>query len=212
MVTIILENIDLKDEKAVQAEIGFNYQSENKYGIRATAFYYQMFDYILSKVDPNLAAITGGANGVKITDNIAKATMTGATMNLFYNPIAKVNLNSQFSFTRGETDEGTPLPLISPVRNTTSVKYLFSKKGYVALAAESALAQNKINPDFGEIASPAYTIFDVRGGYDFAIVENTLTVNAGVENVLDKNYRDHLDWGTIPRPGRNFYIDLRFQF
>jgi iron complex outermembrane receptor protein len=40
----------------------------------------------------------------------------------------------------------------------------------------------------------------------------TLHLFAGVENLLDQNYWQHLDWGQIPRPGRNIYAQIRFDF
>ncbi|WP_109700215.1 hypothetical protein [Chitinophaga deserti] len=31
-------------------------------------------------------------------------------------------------------------------------------------------------------------------------------LNAGVENIFDAYYCEHLDWGNIARQGRNFYL------
>lgn len=205
-------NFDLNDESAVQGEVGANYQSENKYGIRATAFYYRMFDYILSAVAPDLSAMTPGANGVKITTNIPEAMMAGVRLNLYYTPVDKIDFRTQFSFLRGETGDGIPLPSISPLRNTTTVTYSFFKTGNLSFETESALAQDRINPNFGEVSSPGYVIFHLGGGYSFLISNTTLSVKVGIENLLDTKYHDHLDWGRIPRPGRNFYFNLRYRF
>lgn len=204
-------NYDLKNENALQTETGLSFREE-KFGIRATAFWYYMTDYILSKIDPNLPAMTTGANGVKVTDNIPEATMLGGTVGGFFRPVKSVEINTDFAFTRGETGKGIPLPLISPLRNTTSMRYHFAEKANVALEAESALAQDRINPEFGEVSSEGYTIFHLRCGYDLSIGGNKLTANAGIENIFDTRYRDHLDWGTIDRPGRNIYIDLKYRF
>ena len=35
---------------------------------------------------------------------------------------------------------------------------------------------------------------------------------AGVDNVFDTYYYDHLDWNSVPRPGRNFFLKLQYQF
>ena len=40
----------------------------------------------------------------------------------------------------------------------------------------------------------------------------SLSANGGIENLLDTKYHDHLDWGGIPRPGRNFYLNLSYSF
>jgi len=31
----------------------------------------------------------------------------------------------------------------------------------------------------------------------------------GVENIFDKAYSEHLDWGNYLRPGRNLFMNLR---
>ena len=36
--------------------------------------------------------------------------------------------------------------------------------------------------------------------------------NAGIENLLDKKYHTHLDWGNLPRPGRNINVTIEFVF
>src|SRR5690606_8707042 len=119
---------------------------------------------------------------------------------------------SQFTYSRGETGSGSPLPLISPLKNMTSAKYRITKASYVSFEIEAAAEQNRLNPDFGETATAAYTLIHLRGGYAFKIKENSLLVNGGIENLLDTKYHDHLDWGGIPRPGRNFYLNVSYSF
>jgi iron complex outermembrane recepter protein len=36
-------------------------------------------------------------------------------------------------------------------------------------------------------------------------------VNAGVENLLNKSYSEHLDWGNYNRPGRNFNFMISYK-
>ena len=205
-------NVDLKNERALQGDLGMEYNPNDKFTLSASGYYYQMYDYILGKIAPGISPMAYGSNGVKISENIDRATITGFSLAVNYEPIEKLDLSSQFSYTYGNTGEGTPLPLISPLRNLTSVDYRISDAAHVSFQFEAAAEQNRINPDFGEIPTPAYALIHLRGGYVFKIKENKLFANAGIENILDTKYYDHLDWGGIPRPGRNLYLNLSYTF
>jgi hypothetical protein len=53
-------------------------------------------------------------------------------------------------------------------------------------------------------------VMNIRGGYVF--MKQKLLVNGRIENVFDAYYHAHLDWGNIPRPGRNVCCSLTFNF
>lgn len=205
-------NVALKNESALQADLGMNYKPNEKFSLGASTFYYQMYNYIIGKIDPNISPMTHGSNGVKISENIDKALITGLSLLVTYQPIEKVDITSQFSYSYGETGEGTPLPLISPLKNITSANYQITEAAFAGLEVEAAAEQNRLNPDFGETSTPAYAIINLRCGYIFKIKENSLSANGGIENLLDTKYHDHLDWGGIPRPGRNLYLNLSYSF
>jgi hemoglobin/transferrin/lactoferrin receptor protein len=71
-------------------------------------------------------------------------------------------------------------------------------------------AQNNVAA--GEMTTPGYAVFNVylySKLINFASTE--LHVSAGVENIFDKNYRNHLSTtrGSITiEPGRNFFVKL----
>lgn len=205
-------NVDLKNERAVQGDLGMNYKPNDEFSLAASAFYYQMYDYVIGKINPDISPMTHGSNGVKMSENIDRAVITGASLLFTYHPVEKLDFTSQFTFSHGETGSGTPLPLISPLKNMTSANYRITKAAYASFQIEAAAEQNRLNPDFGEVATSAYTLIHLRGGYEFKLRENSLSVNGGIENLLDTKYHDHLDWGGIPRPGRNFYINVSYGF
>jgi iron complex outermembrane receptor protein len=39
---------------------------------------------------------------------------------------------------------------------------------------------------------------------------SALQLSIGIENILDKNYREHLNWGGIPQPGRNIMVGVNY--
>jgi iron complex outermembrane recepter protein len=80
----------------------------------------------------------------------------------------------------------------------------------IQMECEGAFRQEKVNAGFGEDTTPGYAVMNIRGGYAF--IKQKLLVNGGIENLFDAYYHAHLDWGNIPRPGRNIYCSLTFNF
>lgn len=200
----------VKNEQAAQADLGLQYESK-RFMARATGFYYHIYNYILGAVDPRLDAMTIGANGVKVSRNLKWAYMTGGNLELNYSPLKILSFSNTSSYTYGNTFEADPLPLVPPFKNVSAVKWSH-KKGFVQLECEAAANQPRINPEFGEQETPAYAVLSIRASYFFAFGDKKLTLNGGVENLLDNNYRTHLDWGGIPRPGINGYLNVSFTF
>ena len=202
--------VDLKNEKALQADAGIEFGHE-KISVRGTGFYYHIFDYILGKTDPVLDAMTIGANGVKMSANISSAHLAGGNLEVSYSPIKSIELRSVGTYTYGQTGEGNPLPLIPPFKNTSSLKWSY-KSGFIQFEFEGTLNQTRTNPDFGESETPGYAIMNIRAGHYFRFGEKRLSLNGGIENLTDRRYRSHLDWGGIPRPGINGYLNVSFTF
>lgn len=201
---------DVKNEKAVQTDIGLEWKHQ-KANIRLTGFYYHMFDYILGAIDSSLDAMTIGANGVKVSRNIDWALMTGGNLEMSYRPLKWLELSNVSSYIFGNTYNGDPLPLVPPFKNVASIKWNH-KRGFVAAECEAAADQNRVNPEFGEMKTAAYAIANLRASYFFPFGEKRLTLNAGIENLLDTYYRTHLTWGGIPQPGINGYLNVSFTF
>jgi iron complex outermembrane receptor protein len=137
--------------------------------------------------------------------------MTGGNLELSYSPLKILTLSNTSSYTYGNTFEGDPLPLVPPFKNVSGIKWSH-QKGFVQLECESAANQPRTNPEFGEMKTPAYALLNLRASYFFNFGQKRLTLNGGIENLLDHNYRTHLDWGGIPRPGINGYLNVSFTF
>lgn len=201
---------DVRTEKALQADAGIRWEHKGL-DLRVSGFYYHLMDYILAGVDSTLDAMTIGANGVKTTRNLPWAMITGASLDLSHAPIRQLRIGTNISYVHGRTDDDDPLPLIPPLRGTAYVKWVH-QRGFVQLDCEAAAPQQRTNPDFGERTTAAYGILNLRAGHRFPIGPTELTLNGGIENLLDTYYRAHLDWGGIPRPGINGYLNLSLTF
>jgi iron complex outermembrane receptor protein len=203
-------NRDVLTEKAVQLDGGLRWERD-KLSLNIAGFYYHLMDYILASVDSSYDAMTIGANGVKVAQNIKSNLMAGGNVQISYLPIKILELSTTVNYTFGGTYDGTPLPLIPPLRNLTTIKWSF-ERGFVQVECESAASQQLINPAFGERPTPAYSTLHLRAGYSFQFGRYGITVNAGIENLLDAHYRSHLDWGSIPRPGINGFTNVSITF
>lgn len=141
--------------------------------------------------------------------NVGKARLYGFDMGMEYKIIDKVTGFASASFVRGEdTETKGNLPQIPPLNGRIGIKS--SLINFISLEFASTLfaEQNKIAA--GEKATPGYVLFDFyisSQPIDFNVMK--LKLSAGVENIFDKQYRNHLSTNRgqiLSEPGRNFFI------
>jgi iron complex outermembrane receptor protein len=71
---------------------------------------------------PTLSTMTIGASGVKQFQNISYAILSGAELGIVYKPAKTVQIVSTFKYNYGADNNKTPLPLIAPLKNITSIR------------------------------------------------------------------------------------------
>ena len=101
--------------------------------------------------------------------------------------------------------------MIPPLKNTVSISYEKKRWSFQA-DNETAFRQNRINTGYGETRSPSYTLFNIKAGYHMMFKRSMVDFSAGITNILDADYYEHLDWGHIPRPGRSFNFFMKFTY
>jgi len=164
-------------------------------------------DYILGRIDPDIPPMNLYASGLKRYQNIAHAFLYGTSLQIQWIPIQSVNLYSLFKYTYARTHDGEPLPLIPPLKNISICRY--QKKSFsMQTEGEFSSAQHRISPTFGETPTDAFAIFHFRASWSWNISKYLLEISSGVENIFNKAYSEHLDWGNYLRPGRNVYMHL----
>lgn len=203
-------NAALKPETAIQAEASATYTFK-KHRLHIATFYNRLHHYIYSKVENNLSVMTAGANGVKSYLNIPHASIAGFEASLLLKPTAVIDVISTLRYTYAEDDKRKALAGISPIKNISSLRYQ-PKRIFYLLETEIAGNQHRINADAGEDKTPAYMVFNYRMGAPVQYRKTTIELQAGIENIFDKKYHEHLDWGNIPRAGINFYIQAKLTF
>ncbi len=200
----------IKTEKSDFIRIGIQLAKSNlKINLSQSLSF--VHDYIFGITNLDIPPMNFYTNGTRVYSNIPSARLFSTDLDLLYSPVKAISVFMITKFTFGELNSGEPIPLIPPLKNIVSVKYKKENLS-VQLENESSLAQKRINKNYGETTSPAYSIFHVKGGYAFHFRHVVADFGGGISNLLSKAYYDHLDWGRINRPGRNVELFLKFSF
>ncbi len=203
-------NPSLKNEQAWQSEVSGIFNNKY-YRFKLTTFYAHIRNYILGTINPAVSSMTIGAKGVKSYQNIPWANMASLEGSIVCRPMEFAEIASTLRYNWGAADSGEPLPYISPLKNISSFRIKY--KAYsLQVESESALSQNRKSRFSGEDATAGYFLVHTRFGYVFHFKGSQFQLQSGIENLFDKQYHDHLDWGNIPRPGRNIYIQTKLIF
>lgn len=121
-----------------------------------------------------------------------------------------------FSGVAGNADE--PLPGIVPLESRFGLRFhepAEAPRWSIELAARAVAAQGRVAASLLEVPSAGFTVWDLRGYW--RITEHLLAL-AGIENLTDKNYREHLNFTSqnaliqVFQPGLNAYVGARLEY
>jgi iron complex outermembrane receptor protein len=200
----------IKTEKSNFFSLAF-LLSKPKLKVNFTQSFSFVNDYIMGVTDTQIPAMNFYAKGIRVYSNIPSAKLYSADLQVLYHPIRSVSVFLTSKFTYGELNSGNALPLIPPLKTVVAVQY---QKDHFSLQAEgeSSMAQNRINSEYGESKTPAFTVFNVKSGYSVPFAQTVVDIGFGITNLLNKAYYEHLDWGRINRPGRSVELFIRFSY
>jgi iron complex outermembrane receptor protein len=203
-------NPELETEKSFSSRLMLIYFNHGlKINLSQSVSY--LSDYIMGITNNQIPPMNFYTNGLRVYQNIPGAKMYGTDLQIMYKPEGGFSFFVLTKYTYGETNNGNPLPLIPPFKNIFSMSY--ERKRWIFQADnETAFAQNRINEDYGETITPAYTLFNIKAGAHFMLKEYMLDCSAGITNIFDVNYHEHLDWGNIPRQGRSFNVFIKYTY
>lgn len=200
----------LKTEKALQADVSVVY-SYKRTRLQVSGYYSRVTDFIGATINPAFSVMTIGAGGVKTFSNINNATVAGAEASALFMPFTNTVAVSTVRYTIAKDAANDPLPFVAPLKNISSLRWQAAKFS-VQVESEAAFAQNEVSAKYAEDATAGYLLLHTRLGYQFHVFKNFAELQAGIENMFDKNYHEHLDWKNISRPGRNFYVQVKIIF
>ena len=232
-------NIDLDPEWSNQFELGLDWANDRAY-FNPRAHYQRINNYIQGvAVESNtfntpIIGVSGGANGdaTPLQFENVEAEIYGFDTDWGYQLNQQWTVSGQASYVRGKRrDVNDDLFHIAPPRASAALTRNFGN-GSATIEGVVVARQTKIsdeltddpaNPNNNNDSTPGYGLINLYGQYTPASMSN-LSIQAGVENLLDKEYTDHLngfnrvagngvDVGErLPGPGINAFVTLGISF
>lgn len=187
-------DIHLKSETAYQADLGLTWQS-NDFMIAPHVFYQNIDNYIQgtpmgmddASAKMMAAMMSNDDNPLKFSNVDAK--LYGADLNWYYNLSDNWQLSGIASYVKGERrDIDDNLYRIAPLNTQVSVSY-HDQHVITNLTLVAVAAQNEISATNTEQATTGYGVINLDVEY---FVSNDFTLRGGVDNLLDREYQNHL--------------------
>lgn len=199
-------NPNLKNESSVEANAFVGVKKE-KFNAKISSSYFHISNYIVGKIIDKLVPMTIGANGVKNYTALEFANVFNISLATEVQIAEPLTWNTQVVYSRGKDNENSNLPFMSPISYQSSLKFEKNKFS----SAISIFGNSKYQDfaaQYGESETPDYLIVNANLGYQFHLEKAKIYAKVGVENIFDRFYTTYSDWNKIPRPGRNFYVNL----
>jgi iron complex outermembrane receptor protein len=115
-----------------------------------------------------------------------------------------------------DTSLDEPAIGVAPFKVRLGLRYEEPRSRYYVEGVVNLVGkQDRVSTSRGETATPGYVTGDIRGGVS---VMNGVTLRAGVLNLWDTDYHNHLNAKNpflglpVPEPGRVAFLDLVWSF
>lgn len=197
----------LKPEKGFFSNLTYSL-TQNKFLVKVDFFANYLFDLIAE-------IKTSSAPLVYENQNIDQAFFAGAEAEIDWliNRHFRVNTNASYVYTR-DISTKKPLPMIPPAHGLLCFTYRTDKYLEAAATVKWAATQNEIAD--AETATAGYAILNLDAHSVPVKVKGVYAqLFAGVENVLDKAYKNHLFNNRgfdFYEPGRNVFAKLKLSW
>lgn len=211
----------IKPEKTTQLDFGIQYRDE-RLEAWASGYVGQVRDYILFDYQRNMmGSLTSQAQNVD-------ARIMGGELGAAYKLTENWKADATLTYAWGKnSSDGKALPQMPPLESRLGLTYsrdTWSVGALWRLVAE----QNRIAKNQGNVVgkdydtSSGFGVFSLNGAYK---VNNNLKLSAGVDNLFDKAYAEHLNLAgnagfgypasatdPVNEPGRTFWTKVDFSF
>lgn len=199
-------NPDIDPEKHTQVDIGYETVRDN-WSFNATAYVDRVDDYILR----DAFSVPGVTTYRNVSADLKGVELSGAWENGGWQVLGDMT----WTYGQNRTDD-RPLAQIPPLQGKVTMSYgqdAWRAGGRVNWAME----QDRIDPSRDPGVTPGYVTLDLFGSYE---VSKNAVLLAGVDNVMDETYANHLSRSNaydptlvqVNEPGRTFYVKLEARF
>jgi len=206
-------NPDLKPEKGGFSNLSYLF-TNNKLRLKADIFANYIFD-LIAETPGTYTPIAGAPFSALISNNINEALFTGAELELNWLINKYFSFAGNASYVRAQDmNSGKFLTQIPPMHGLARVSYRLPKILNASLETQWAAKQTEAAES--ETQTPGYMILNIDVQSVALNLKNcNLKLSAGVQNLLDKAYKNHL-FGTrgfdYYEPGRNIFAKLNLNF
>ncbi len=220
--TLVVPNPDLKPEKTINGDLSVTKFFGSKVRLEATFFATDFYDAIVT-----LPTTFNGSStvvydsfpaNVVSSQNAQKAYILGYSATLRADITKELILTASYNDTKGRvrtTPYESPLDHIPPSFGRIGIQFYKKKfrselftnfNGWKRIEEYSSSGED--NPQYAHVKGmPSWYTLNLRLGYE---ISNMFTVQAGVDNLMDLQYR--MFASGISAPGRNLFATLRVRF
>ena len=181
---------DLENEKTAQFDAGYQYE-QGAFKSWASVYAGLIQDYILVAYTP-----TGSMGRLEAKSRNIDATIAGAEAGAAYQLTDQIQADISAMYAWGEnTTDHTALPQIAPLEGRFNLRYV-QEKYNLGLLWRVVAAQDRTSYREGNIIgydledSKGFGTLSLNGTYN---IQKDLDLSVGIDNVLNKNYAEHLN-------------------
>ncbi|WP_240644881.1 TonB-dependent receptor domain-containing protein [Cyclonatronum proteinivorum] len=214
-------NPNLKPESTHQLDLVFRTRTnDDALNLQLNGFTALMQNYIAGVRNEELQPMVASAPGVLEFQNRDDVFTAGfeATAEYRLPSVASARLSASYTYAEF-TDDGSAVAEIPPFESRLVLTGLFSGRFIPEANIRRVLTQNRFDAGFGEEKTDGFWLADIS--VRTRVLQN-LSLNAGVRNLFDEAYSEHLNRnirpdineGTmkLPEPGRRVFVEVSWRF
>jgi len=185
-------NIELETETAYQVELGLDWHT-SRASLSPHVFYHHISDYIQGTPNTNVAArmLSGmmAPDKTVLQFNNVHAKLHGFDANWSFAITDEWQLDGTVSYVRGKRrDTGDNLYRIAPLTARTMLSYVQTTWS-VGIEAETVASQHQVSAENTEKQTSGYALINLTANLQ---PTDNIVLSAGVNNLFDRNYENHL--------------------
>ena len=218
--TLIIPNANLAPERAVNYEAEISQTIPNRLLVSLTGFYTNLRDALVVRPfatadGRSTVSYNGQTFNTVATVNTGRARVRGLSARTQLLLPAHLRLDGTLTYTQGrDLTADVPLDHISPLFGRAALTYQHRKflaegsvlfNGRKGVSEYSPTGEDNL-PQATPDGAPGWSTLNLRTSLQCT---RGLAVQAGLENILDTNYRVFASG--ISAPGRNLFISVRFE-
>lgn len=212
-------NPELSPTRNTETNLGLNFRRRGFF-LKPLVFYSNLSDMIVIHNQARRSMQPGVMNTMARSYENVDARIYGGEITSGLSIGSRWLVSSGLALSRGAKNPApalgifnTNLPEMAPLKGHASLRY-GRRLWFAEVEGLAASAQRRVDLDLQELPTPGYATANIRAG----IHAGRVTVTAGIENLFDRYYLDHLSFqrdpyrsGTrVPEPGRTVFLNLGY--